>query len=109
MHYIAEEQMMEQWVIQIPITFILLEIIAICVVRCILAFLTIIKYKRKRSYCHQAPILDSSYFADAPSYVEKDLVNPAKKGNAIRKTALSSAVPEKSNKNGRNVGSADKC
>ncbi|EFO15467.1 hypothetical protein LOAG_13043 [Loa loa] len=95
MHYIAEGQVIEQWLIQIPFTCILLEIIGICIIRCILALLTIAKYKRKRYYCHQAPILDSSYFADAPSYVEKYLEDSVGKGNAIRKGTINSSVPGK--------------
>ncbi|VIO95107.1 Uncharacterized protein BM_BM16951 [Brugia malayi] len=105
MHYIEEGQIIDQWVIQIPFALILLEIIAICIVRCILAFLAITKYKRKRYYCHQAPILDSSYFADAPSYVEKNLEDPARKGNAARKAAISSLIPERVNEENRTAQS----
>uniref|UniRef100_A0AAF5PZQ1 Uncharacterized protein n=1 Tax=Wuchereria bancrofti TaxID=6293 RepID=A0AAF5PZQ1_WUCBA len=101
MHYIEEGQIIDQWVIQIPLALILLEIIAICIVRCILAFLAITKYKRKRYYCHQAPILDSSYFADAPSYVEKNLEDPVGKGNTVRKAAISSLMPERLNEENR--------
>ncbi|KAL3995546.1 hypothetical protein ACH3XW_26250 [Acanthocheilonema viteae] len=103
MYCITEKQMIEQWIIQIPLTFILLEIIAICIVRCILAFLTIKKYKRKRSYYQQAPILDNSYFADAPSYVEKYLEDPVGKGNAISKAAINTPVLEKLNRNDKNI------
>ncbi|CAG9534762.1 unnamed protein product [Cercopithifilaria johnstoni] len=108
MYYIEEEQVIEQWIIQIPLTFILLEIIAICIVRCILAFLTIRKYKRKRFYYHQALIMDSSYFAGAPSYVDKYLEDSVEKENAIRKAAISTPVPEKLNKDSKNITTDNK-
>uniref|UniRef100_A0A915BCT5 Uncharacterized protein n=1 Tax=Parascaris univalens TaxID=6257 RepID=A0A915BCT5_PARUN len=61
---------MQRWYIQAPFIIILLEVIAICVVRSVLAFMGIMKYRRKRDECYKAPILDSSYFSGGPSYLE---------------------------------------
>lgn len=56
--------------IQAPFIIILFEVIAICVVRSVLAFMGIVKYRHKRDECYKAPILDSSYFSGGPTYLE---------------------------------------
>ncbi|KAM3718849.1 Fatty acid hydroxylase ahd1 [Dirofilaria immitis] len=94
MYHIAEHQIIEQWIIQIPFTCVLLEIIAICITRSVLAFIMIIKYRRKQCNYYQAPILDSSYFANPQSYVEKYMENPIEKVNAMQKVARNTFVPK---------------
>ncbi|VDM50322.1 unnamed protein product [Toxocara canis] len=56
--------------IQAPLLLILLEVLTICVIRSILAYMGIVKYRHKRDECYKAPILDSSYFAGGPTYLE---------------------------------------
>ncbi|MFH4978810.1 hypothetical protein AB6A40_005519 [Gnathostoma spinigerum] len=61
---VEEDQLLNSWYLQVPIFLILIEIIVLCVVRCILAYLKIAKYADERRECTAEPNLDTSYFVE---------------------------------------------
>jgi hypothetical protein len=54
--------------IQVPLHFILLEVLIACVLRSIYAVIMINKYRHKLAECYKTPIMGESYYYGASDY-----------------------------------------